>query len=467
LASISTLAAWGIELPTIVANPCHALSDSQSLLVAVVLHDFAQSGHQLLVVSERTTALARWRQLGVLPIDWQRTTTTPSETLRQPLAEPAVEVRTHVATTQFRPAVVSAEDEPRLLTSDGLERFPVFGPTTAATFAAIDLHTVGQLVEADCETVARRLNRDNVTPAIVALWQTHLGLLCFVPQIDLIDADLLVAAGIDHADVLADIDLDTLDSRIGQLLGSPRGERFARRGYRYSRATAKRWRDAARGSRQWRAEQADWQRWQQRGSERRRWLDPTSSNLDSRTTARSVARERSSRTASTRTARSSATKVVRQPAAATTRKSKYKFRLERSSNVVDAPSIGPKTAKRLAKVGVRTVSDLLAADPARLAEKLGTRHITPEVLVAWQHQAQLACRVPNLRALDTQLLVGCGFTTPEAIAHASASELHEFVKAFAATTEGKRYLREAPAPGIERVEEWIDLARHQRSLEAA
>ncbi len=450
LASISTLAAWGMELPAVIANPCHGLSDLQSAVVAVVLHDFALSGHQLCIVSERTAALDRWRQLGAVPLEWHAT--QPDVAVRA-TREPAL--RSAVTQNEFRPAIVSADDEPRLLIGDDIERFPVFGTATRATFAAIGIHTVEQLLEADCERTAERLGRDGITPSVVALWQQHLGLLCFVPQIDLIDADLLVAAGISSADELADIDTAELHHRLSDFLQSERGGRFARRGYRYSRDSANRWRNAALASLAWRAEQPAWQSWNRRRGQRQSWLNRLS-NQSSRTT---VQPPRKSTTGRSRVARSAA--------APSTPKPTLKFNLNLSSPIVDAPSIGPKSANRLAKANIRTVRDFLDCDPALVAEKLETRHITAEVLVAWQHQAQLACRIPNLKALDTQLLVGCGFTTPEAVASANAGELNEFVKAFAASSAGQRVLREADPPGIDRVEQWIELARQGRQLGAA
>jgi hypothetical protein len=145
----------------------------------------------------------------------------------------------------------------------------------------------------------------------------------------------------------------------------------------------------------------------------------------------------------------------------------YRFYLELSSNVVDAPSIGPKTARRLRKVNVRTVAELLRVDPERASAKLGARHITPQVLRDWQDQARLVCRIPQLRGHDAQLLVGCGYTDPDQVATARDRDLLSRVKSFSSTTDGQRILRSSSPPDLDEVRDWIRWAQNSRRLEAA
>ena len=132
---------------------------------------------------------------------------------------------------------------------------------------------------------------------------------------------------------------------------------------------------------------------------------------------------------------------------------------ELSHDVVDAPSIGPKTAERLYACEVRTVRDLLAADPKALAEKLDVRHIDAQVLTDWQHQARLVCMVPGLRGTHAQLLVGAGYLTADAIAHAEPEKLCADVLTFATSAEGQRVLRNGDPPDIEKIKGWLELAR--------
>ncbi|MEO1292341.1 MAG: DUF4332 domain-containing protein [Pseudomonadota bacterium] len=80
-----------------------------------------------------------------------------------------------------------------------------------------------------------------------------------------------------------------------------------------------------------------------------------------------------------------------------------------ASPVVDAPSIGPKTAARLEAVDVSSVKDLLDADPRDLSERLNARWITAEVIARWQDQARWLTLVPRLKQADAVLLVESGY----------------------------------------------------------
>lgn len=144
-----------------------------------------------------------------------------------------------------------------------------------------------------------------------------------------------------------------------------------------------------------------------------------------------------------------------------------KFYLEASDPVVDAPSIGNKTAKRLNGVGIRTVAQLIAADPDAVAPKIKVHHITADVLAEWQAQATLVCRIPMLRGHDAQLLTGCGYENPEAIARADADMLLIEVEEYAETAAGDRILRGSSPPDLAEVTNWIAWARQARRLQAA
>jgi hypothetical protein len=144
-----------------------------------------------------------------------------------------------------------------------------------------------------------------------------------------------------------------------------------------------------------------------------------------------------------------------------------RFYLELSSPIVDAPSIGGGTAKRLRKAGIRTVADLLECDAELIAEASRASYITAESLTEWQNQSRLQCRVPGLRGHDTQILVACGLTDPNAIGQMTADELLDIVGPFAQSPDGERILRSAGPPEREEVTNWIAWAGLSRSLRAA
>jgi len=141
--------------------------------------------------------------------------------------------------------------------------------------------------------------------------------------------------------------------------------------------------------------------------------------------------------------------------------------LAANAPVVDAPSIGPKTAKRLEAVGVRTVADLLRLEPEEGEEQIDARHISADVIRSWQAQAQLACTVPGLKSREAQALAACGVNDAQELASLDASELCEAVAQWGLSDEGQRAWGNAPAPTADDVATWISRAQRVTRAEAA
>jgi len=140
-----------------------------------------------------------------------------------------------------------------------------------------------------------------------------------------------------------------------------------------------------------------------------------------------------------------------------------RFHLSPDQDVVDGPSIGPKTAERLYPLGIKTVRDLLKAEPAALAVLMDTRGVGADTIAAWQDQARLVCTVPGLRGTHAQLLVGAGYVSGEAIAAAEADKLCADVLRFAASAAGQRLLRSGDPPDIEKIKGWLEAAQGVRA----
>ena len=132
-----------------------------------------------------------------------------------------------------------------------------------------------------------------------------------------------------------------------------------------------------------------------------------------------------------------------------------RVRLHVQDDLVEAPSIGKKTAARFAAIGIHTVGDFLSATPEAMAGRLATRWITVDTLRVWRCQAILMCQLPEMLARETQLLVGADFSTADKIAKSDSETILTAVQQYAATHSGLRYLRGAEPPNLERVEEWI------------
>ena len=135
-----------------------------------------------------------------------------------------------------------------------------------------------------------------------------------------------------------------------------------------------------------------------------------------------------------------------------------RFYLTVDDDIVRAPSIGPKTAARLAACGLFRVGHLLACDPQRISAAVGVQWITPKRIADWQAQARLVCTVPWLRGTHAQLLVGAGFETVTKLREAGASAVCAAVLKFAGTRDGQSILRSGPVPDMERIARWLDHA---------
>jgi predicted flap endonuclease-1-like 5' DNA nuclease len=133
--------------------------------------------------------------------------------------------------------------------------------------------------------------------------------------------------------------------------------------------------------------------------------------------------------------------------------------LDGEAPVEKAPSIGPKTAKRLEAAGVHTIADLLALEPEKGQRDIGARHISAQLIRDWQAQATLACTVPGMKSREAQALVACGLRTAEDLAKADAGELTEAIANWGLSEEGARAWGTAPAPSVEDVATWIERSK--------
>jgi hypothetical protein len=152
------------------------------------------------------------------------------------------------------------------------------------------------------------------------------------------------------------------------------------------------------------------------------------------------------------------------PPTSAARAAELRFHLEPDSEIVDAPAIGQKLARRLEALNVKTVGELLRADPAKLAARMGGKQFTAETVERWQQQAELMCRVPELRGHDAQILVASGVTDPQDLASIDPATLFEMIEPFLGTREAEEILRGSSPPDLNEVADWIDWAQHARQL---
>jgi hypothetical protein len=227
-----------------------------------------------------------------------------------------------------------------------------------------------------------------------------------------------------------------LADAVDTFLASERGRRYAAARQRYSRDRLVELQKLARRGRD---------RWRQ-ASRRYPWVEQPSQ-------ARAIARPKPSAKRKTKPPRRQHLPL--------------RFLLERTSPVTAAPSITRRRGELLAKAGIRTVADLLNANPDSTAQELATPAVTPPLVARWQSEARLAVRIPALRRSAARILVACGFTEPEQIAGVGRDELATRVAALCRTAAGRRLLGKTRRPTADRIAQWISRAAHTRPLEAA
>ncbi|TWT48720.1 DUF4332 domain-containing protein [Botrimarina hoheduenensis] len=460
-----------------------SLSDRSAANLAMLLDDLRRGGAQVFLFTKRRAALDRFRSLGHEVRQIEMAVSVPAKH-----AAPVPKVVTPLAEAppirETAQQVVVAKRDTLLSVEDSVERFPVPLGDRSEVFSRSRIRTIGDLMFADPSAVAEEIDRDDVTPELVSLWQAHLSLVCTVPGLSLQDATQLTDAEIYSPEELAEADAEVLRQRLAVWSNDgSSSERIAgwieraldRLSGWQARGYAERWARCHTERRERIRENAN------RRLNRRRGETGSGSTLRIRREERLVSqqggseradrierrRRRDDRDRSERRSERSSRSSKGRLKAADEKPKGPRFYLELSDEIEKAPSIGPKRAATLTEIGIATVRQLLDADPAQLAEQLDDRRVDATVIVAWQHQASLVCRVPELRGHDAQVLVGSGFTTPEEIATMKPADLFEFVDAFCDTNDGQRALRGSSRPDLEEVGQWIAAARQRRVLGAA
>jgi predicted flap endonuclease-1-like 5' DNA nuclease len=135
--------------------------------------------------------------------------------------------------------------------------------------------------------------------------------------------------------------------------------------------------------------------------------------------------------------------------------------------IVDAPSIGMKTANRFAAIGIHKVKDLLSVSPESAATQMNIRHINARTIRDWQSQAELACSVPDITSLAAQLLVAVGVRDADQLMNADPDTLVNLIEEYCESADGQRTLRDASPPTREDIDEWVEAAHDMAAKRAA
>lgn len=395
-----------------------------------------------------------------------------------------------------------------------VDQAPSVDAVAAERLRGLGISTVGQLLACDPEALAYDLELADVSPRVVKRWQDEAYLVCGVPQLRSFDARVLVGCGFTDPRQLARMHPGRLLEKVEAFLATDRGRQILRTGSSYELSRITSWIAAAnrsvgrserhrghrsnrdngvavrsvrtespavayessrephvrRGEAEERARRERIRNRRERKLRERQQAEYERSERQRRANAQRPERnERVART--TEHVARSTERVARANSRVSHESTKtehgLRFYLHLHSPIVDAPSIGPKTADRLQKFGYHTVEQFLKANADEIARQLGNKRITGETIRDWQRQATLVCRIPQLRGHDAQLLVMAGYYDPETVAASQPATLLAKIDPIAKSVDGKRILRGARRPDMEEVSDWIKWAKEHRQLRAA
>ncbi|MDA1051112.1 MAG: DUF4332 domain-containing protein [Planctomycetota bacterium] len=469
----------GIHVPMIVSGVFTHVDSKNIPEAAELLRDFAAGGHQMLLFTQHEHVASVFRLLNV-----------PARTLEHVAAPSAKLTNTESSQTGFRTAdagpfeaavdgkdrsrntrpnsgerhgasrqCFTAHEEPvasaipltnssngaKHATSDTftlsehspIEDAPAIDATNVARLRKIGVMRIGDLLRLSAKSAASELHECGITADQIVSWKAQTRLLCEVPRLRGYDARILVACGITEPEQLYRLSPAELRAIVKDMAASSNGQALLLSGTEFELSRIADW----IGTPDTRSGASD--------SGSSRGSSPTS-RRDERPLRVSERRDREPDVV-----------PMRSP------NSQSKFYLGRNDLVVDAPSIGARTAERLEAIGIETVADLLKADPDSISGQLGVKRFTADVVTQWQQQTELVCRVPQLRGHDAQILVALGITNVEELAASDPQELWTLVEPFVETKEGKRIIRNGKEPDLKEVTAWVQGGQASRNLNAA
>ncbi len=461
LAIVAALGRRGTHLPLLLHDVLLRHDGPRADAMAAVLHDFARGGHQVLLLLGSGAAAQPFRARSApvrqlpnpreIPLGFVAThSETISDQQRQELnhqlnaiAEEGAQSSPVASGSAFnaeefpgeltdrvrvaRPHEPELAEQPKgseffLQESSPIHEAPSVDAATAERLRRIGVLYVRDLLRVDIDDAAHRLRHAGITAAMLRNWRAEALLVCRIPRLRPYDARILVACGVTTPQQLNRLDIPELRRRVERFSATSTGQVLLRSGNRDELKRLIDWIQATR-------------RQPSPGSQRNGRHHPSTHDAV----------------------------LLKMDSLNET----LRFHLAKSDPVERAPSIGPKTAERLARLGICTVDDLLNADPDETARRLRNRRIQPKTVRQWQQQAILVCRIPELRGHDAQILVACGIQDPQRLASADATELWRRVQPLVASPEGKRILRGSTTPDLPEIRAWIAFAAQARPLRAA
>lgn len=515
----------GIRLPLILDDPFRFLNEQQVNAVVKLLLDDRNSGIQLITLTGHRGAAERFRQLGIrlhqLPspaahapsekhgsssaktlskslrrpesankemddwfIEWEVSQSnpaiddTPSRDSPVKLPQSSVEDSAHLPSQCDEtpvPLEVNFVEPKTLKTAHNISNLSWIGKRGQQALAALNVCTLNDLLDSSAYKISRRLPESQIHSDTIRRWQSQALLMLCVPGLDAGGTRMLVESGISSPEELIEADEALIHDKIQQFIKSDRGQRLFGIHIHYDASRLHSWIVSAHHHQHHWQSNRYYQRWTHR-----QLCYPTLAGQDTEVLQIAQPDHNLSNGSSVecqhpdnKTSQTEIQTNQDDPPPTSLRESSnrnpqtWQFNLTTSSRVVDAPSIGPKTAQQLQAIGIRTIKDLLNRDADSIARQLDNRRLKANLVRQWQQQAGLLCRVPQLQSRDALILVACGIETPEKLQIQEAVTLFEKVEPFAQSKEGQRIIRNGKQPDLATMDNWITWSNHCRPLKSA
>jgi len=445
----------GCDLPLVIDNFVPASQVPQIRSVERLVAEIVAGGQQVIVMSARSLAVLTWDGLRPSQVARFRLAGFDATARREPhWRSPTRPVRPAAQRSDVRSGAAElARRDWRLIRSDGVPIAPrnetlisvaesgVVEAIYVAPLAECGVQTLEQLLNVDVRRLDSMLVERGFRAAQLETWQRRAKFRLAIPQLAASHIKLVVDAGLDDPSELVSMSPVAIRERLERhsvsLNGEPRNQLPALDEItRWQQTMVDHWR-LRRGPQAGPDQRDDW--------ERRRRV----SKVPSRTS-----------------------EPVRPPTAFPSSTSglprgDYQFHVQMSDSPCAVPVISKRLAEQLAAAGIGTIRALLDNPTEEIVRRLANKRITVKAVREWQQLAEWMVRVPNLRAVDAQLLVAAGLTRPEQIVSMPAAQLLAKVTAIAESKAGQRLLRDSLPPDLTWVRDWLDCVAHRRALRAA
>lgn len=437
MALVESARRYGPVAPVVWDDVLAEWDDEEVRCAGQLLFGVAGRGVQIVLVTDRPRVAALLAEAGAmvheLPEPAARTSVVSEHFPERQIAEsPAPEPHSEPDDCAALPVRVHPAPSHWLIADRGLHEVPSVGPQMARQLRRMGVFDVGDLLTLELSSNRFLLSELQLTADQVRLWQAEAEILCRVPDLTGRDAQLLVSCGVLTPEELAGFSPSDLAGRIDRLRGGAATRWLPDVGVWPRRETVLGWIRSARQARSIEAVLQEGDRWNVRAARPPGAISPVRHTDHDGWPADGG-----------------------HPA------------LHPNCPVAEAPCVGQKAARLLERIGIVSISDLIACDPAATARRLRHPRLSADVLRAWQRHSELLCAVPGLRPSDARLLVACGVHDAQGLRRIAPSTLFAIVGPFLETEEGRRILRGDTPPTIEDASRWVEASHRARMPRAA